>query len=556
MQHRRRTIALIVSIVALGSIALAAGLFYRSVMPGLSSARSEPSAIEVSFATWLLRASVPAADRARVSPESSDPAGIAAGQNTFRQKCEICHAYDGGGKTEIGSGQYPRPPALPSLNIMSLTDGEIFYYIRNGIRNTGMPAWSMPDHQLWQLVAYLRHLPTVTALSAEPLSTTEQANAPETAHYVGSIACKSCHTAIYDRWSKTRMANVVRDPKKHPDAIIPDLSKPDPLVTFTKDDIAFVYGSKWKQRYFKKVGDDYFPLPAQWDITNKIWRAYHVPNNADWWVPFYPADNAQRPTGPLCDGCHSVNYDIASRAVTEWNVGCERCHGPGSAHVAKPVRETIANPARLNFVHANDTCIQCHSQGRPLKNPIEGKYYDWPVGFQVGLNLDDFWKLEEHKLGETTFTHFADGTAHKNRMQGNDFVTSLMYARGVTCFSCHDPHGSENDAMLRQPGNGVCLACHGPNTQNGPHAVTIEAHTHHVAGSPGSQCAACHMPKIEQTIVGVNVSSHTFRFVYPDRTDSLKIPNACNVCHTDKSTAWATDALLRWKDRSPWRIGG
>ena len=72
------------------------------------------------------------------------------------------------------------------------------------------------------------------------------------------------------------MANVVRDPKEHPDAIIPDLSKPDPLVTFTKDDIAFVYGSKWKQRYFTKVGDDYFPLGAQWDVTHKRWRAYCV----------------------------------------------------------------------------------------------------------------------------------------------------------------------------------------------------------------------------------------------------------------------------------------
>ena len=85
--------------------------------------------------------------------------------------------------------------------------------------------------------------------------------------------------------------------------------------------------------------------------------------------------------------CHSVNYDIATKTVTEWNVGCERCHGPGSAHVAKPVRETIVNPARLDYVQANDTCIQCHSQGQPLKNPINGKYYDWPVGFQMGLNL-------------------------------------------------------------------------------------------------------------------------------------------------------------------------
>src|SRR5260370_18527934 len=93
---------------------------------------------------------------------------------------------------------------------------------------------------------------------------------PPGAHYVGSLACKTCHPQIYERWKKTRMANVVRDPKEHPDAILPDLSKPDPLVKFTKDDIAFVYGSKWKQRYFKKVGNDYFVLPAQRDITNQL----------------------------------------------------------------------------------------------------------------------------------------------------------------------------------------------------------------------------------------------------------------------------------------------
>jgi len=550
MMHRHRRTSVLVLAIA---IVLAAGavIVYRAVVPGLSSARREPPAIEAAIATWLLRASVPPIDRTRVNPLANDAAAIAAGQTLFREKCEICHAYDGSGKTEIGAGEYPRPPALRSLNVVALTDGEMFYHIRNGIRNTGMPAWSMPDEQLWQLVAYLRHLPNVAPLSPGAADDV----AVNDAHYVGSAACRRCHTAIYDRWKQTRMANVVRDPREHPDAIIPDLSKPDPLVTFTKDDIAFVYGSKWKQRYFKRVGDGFVPLSAQWDVTHKIWRKYFVPNGADWWVPFYPADNARRPTGPLCDGCHSVNYNITTKAVTEWNVGCERCHGPGSAHVAKPVGGTIINPARLDYVHANDTCIQCHSQGRPLRNPIDGAYYDWPVGFHVGLNLADFWMLEEHKLGETTFTHFADGTAHKNRMQGNDFVTSLMYARGVTCFSCHDPHGSGNEAMLRRPGNSLCLGCHGPNAQNGPHAATIEAHTHHKAGSAGSQCAACHMPKIEQTIADVNVSSHTFRFVYPAETESLKIPNACNICHADKSAAWATAALRRWNDRSPWRVG-
>src|SRR5690242_15226897 len=83
--------------------------------------------------------------------------------------------------------------------------------------------------------------------------------------YVGSTTCGDCHGEIYQRWSKTRMANVVTDPKVRPQAVIPDFSKPDPLLTFKLDDVAFVYGSKWKQRYFKRVGNDLYPLPAQWD---------------------------------------------------------------------------------------------------------------------------------------------------------------------------------------------------------------------------------------------------------------------------------------------------
>jgi predicted CXXCH cytochrome family protein len=172
----------------------------------------------------------------------------------------------------------------------------------------------------------------------------------------------------------------------------------------------------------------------------------------------------------------------------------------------------------------------------------------------MGLNLADFGQLEEHKLGETSFTHFPDGTAHKNRMQGNDFVQSLMYNRGVACFSCHDVHGTANPAQLGEPTGEICLTCHGTNTQNGPHAASIEAHTHHKPGSTGSQCVACHMPKIEQTIADVNVRAHTFRFITPAESDAYKIPNPCNVCHQDKSTAWAAAALKSWTDRSPWRL--
>ncbi|PPQ33976.1 cytochrome C [Rhodopila globiformis] len=566
MRPRFLLAALACVVLAVGATAAA---LYGYALPELSSARPEPPKVEIAIAAWLLRHSVPEADRAQRNPLESDRADIVAGRDLFREKCEICHGYDGSGRTQIGAGEYPRPPPLRAL-AASLTDGEMYYHIRNGIRNTGMPAWNMPERQIWQLVLYIRHLPITVPMSRQaasaamslhgafslaPPAVAAPGDAEPNRHYVGSAECRSCHAGIYDRWKTTPMANVVRDPRQHPEAITPDLSKPDPLVTFGKDDIAFVYGSLWKQRYFKKVGDDYFPEPAQWDITHHMWRKYFVRNGADWWAPLYPPDNFQRPTGPLCDGCHSVNYDINTRNPTEWNVGCERCHGPGSEHVKNPVRETIINPARLDYVHANDTCIQCHSQGRPLANPINGKYYDWPVGFHMGLNLDDFWKLEEHKLGETTFTHFPDGTAHKNRMQGNDFVQSLMYNRGVACFSCHDVHGTRYQAQLREPPAEMCFACHGTHTQNGPHTATIEEHTHHKPGSPGSQCIACHMPRIEQTIADVSVRAHTFRFITPAETDTYGIPNPCTTCHKDKPTSWAASALKTWQERSPWRMG-
>jgi formate-dependent nitrite reductase cytochrome c552 subunit len=115
-------------------------------------------------------------------------------------------------------------------------------------------------------------------------------------------------------------------------------------------------------------------------------------------------------------------------------------------------------------------------------------------------------------------------------------------------------HGTENSADLIKPANVLCLECHGPNSPNGPRAPSIEAHTHHKAGTRGGECVDCHMPKIEQTIADVNVRSHTFKFITPSDTDRLRVPNPCTGCHTDKNTKWATDALKTWTNVSPWRV--
>ena len=398
MSRRKRVILGTITV----AVVLVLGVVYRYIVSGGLIARQQPSALETNIAGWLLRLSVPESAKAQKSPLSKYAASQddTAGRDLYKEKCEGCHGFDGSGNTAIGNGVYPPPLDLRGSVVNQASDGELFYFIRNGIRNTAMPGWQMPDPDIWRLILFIRNLPKVAA----KVERMQSSGVRESTQYVGSAACRSCHTATYDRWSKTLMANVVRDPREHPDAIIPDLSIQNPLVTFSKDDIAFVYGSKWKQRYFKKVGDDYFPLPAQWDVRNKLWRAYKVKAGTDWWTPYYPDDNMARPTGPTCDGCHSVNYDIATKKVTEWNVGCEKCHGPGSEHVKQPLVSNIVNPARLNSVDATDTCVQCHSQGQPLTAPTAGKAYDWPVGFKMGKRLDDFWKLEESKPGETTFT--------------------------------------------------------------------------------------------------------------------------------------------------------
>ena len=545
-----------VCLAALILVVVALGAGYRYIVSGGLIARQKPPAVEVKVANAMLKLSVPAAAKARKNPLAAAYSGeldVTAGRDLFKQKCEVCHAFDGSGNSDTGSGVYPPPIDLRSQAIKKTTDGELFYFIGNGIRNTAMAGFRLPDQDIWRLIVYIRNLPKTASVSTSIAANT-QYGPGDSARYVGSASCKSCHSAVYEGWRKTRMANVVLDPREHPDAIIPDLSKADPLVTFSKDEIALVYGSKWKQRYFKKIGDDFFPLPAQWDVTNKVWRPYKVKAGTDWWTKYYPDDNMQRPTGPTCDGCHAVNYDIDAKKPAEWNVGCEKCHGPGGDHAKTPTSANIINPAKLNFVDANNTCIQCHSQGQPLMAAVAGKAYDWPVGFVMGKRLSDFWKLEEHQPGETTFTHFADGTAHKNRMQGNDFVNSAMYTHGITCATCHDAHGSANDALLRKPANVICLDCHGPGSPNGPRAASIQEHTHHREGSTGNECIACHMPAIEQTIADVNVRSHTFRFITPAMTDSLKVPNACNGCHTDKSTKWAADSLKTWGQFSPWRM--
>jgi mono/diheme cytochrome c family protein len=90
------------------------------------------------------------------------------GRNHWADHCATCHANNGSGETEIGRNLYPKAPDMRQRETQSLSDGELYYIIRNGVRMTGMPAWGEPeagdsDHETWILVLFIRHLPQVTA---------------------------------------------------------------------------------------------------------------------------------------------------------------------------------------------------------------------------------------------------------------------------------------------------------------------------------------------------------------------------------------------------------
>ncbi|MGB8842909.1 MAG: c-type cytochrome, partial [Aliidongia sp.] len=123
---RKITIAALALLLVLG----AGAIFYKGALPGLGSARPEPPAAESAIATWLLRHSVPEADRRQTNPLGGDRTDIVAGHGLFQKNCEVCHGFDGAGRTAIGAAEYPRAPALLPL-IVDLSDGELFYYIRN-----------------------------------------------------------------------------------------------------------------------------------------------------------------------------------------------------------------------------------------------------------------------------------------------------------------------------------------------------------------------------------------------------------------------------------------
>jgi len=158
---------LVIAIVAVVLVALVVAVATSLLHDGLS-ARATPTKFEIMVARNVRHLAIPSNARLAQNPLLDSPEDLRDAQLHFADHCAICHANDGGGQTMIGGGLYPKPPDLRLPETQNLTDGELFWIIENGVRFTGMPAFSNGGEHggmqgSWKLVHFVRHLPHLTA---------------------------------------------------------------------------------------------------------------------------------------------------------------------------------------------------------------------------------------------------------------------------------------------------------------------------------------------------------------------------------------------------------
>lgn len=131
------------------------------------SAREKPAPYETFLARQARRLASEPDAKSLKNPIEATPLAVAEARDHFADHCATCHGNRGDGKTQINAGLYPPAPDMRTAQTQDLSDGELFYIIKNGIRFTGMPGWGGSDEDNWKLVLFIRHLPELTPMELE-----------------------------------------------------------------------------------------------------------------------------------------------------------------------------------------------------------------------------------------------------------------------------------------------------------------------------------------------------------------------------------------------------
>ncbi len=149
------------SLVAFVIVIIVAGAVVYLAMSFSMSALQQPGLIETFVATRVRDWSISrAARRALPAAPEQDADSISKGSAIYGMACATCHGQDGRNPTPIGKSMYPRVPDLSSPDIQRMSDRELFWVVKNGVRLSGMPGFANidDDGQIWCVVYYVHSL--------------------------------------------------------------------------------------------------------------------------------------------------------------------------------------------------------------------------------------------------------------------------------------------------------------------------------------------------------------------------------------------------------------
>ncbi len=405
--------------------------------------------------------------------------------------------------------------------------------------------------------------------------------------YVSNATCAGCHEDAWNAWrgshhdlamqeatTETVLGDFANATTTH-HGVTTSFSYRDGRFLVSTDgpdgalkeyEVAYTFGIYPLQQYLVRFPDGHYQsLPLAWDTRSAneggqrwfhIYQGQHIaPTDELHWTKRSQNWNF------MCARCHSTNlrrnYDLESNSyATSWSdidVGCEACHGPGSAHLEwatqtpgasdqrKGLSTTLVDPMRrwvkapqaplATLEHTGvatqqlEVCAPCHSRRREIaeSDPGQGVFLDTHVPALISEPL-----------------YQPDGQILDEVYVYGSFVQSKMHGAGVVCSDCHDPHSLE----LLAKGNRLCTRCHDAGVYDTP------AHHHHPAHTTGSACANCHMPSRLYMVIDAR-RDHSIRIPRPDLSVRLGVSNACNQCHTERSAQWAHDSVRQWYAHAP-----
>ena len=351
--------------------------------------------------------------------------------------------------------------------------------------------------------------------------------------------------------------------------------RPEPNPPRVSKRVSMITGSHHMQAYWipGKYGNQQFNFPFTFLFEEQRW----VPRD-DVFLRDPQADRSFQTWNQNCLICHTTapqakqdpaTYVFETR-VAEFGISCEACHGPGLEHIRQnsdPLRRyalhqqgkgdsTIVNPSRLTSQKSAEVCSQCHA----VRYNVRKDWHETGPRYRPGKDgvLEEDSPLirpEENtrRRGDmlvTTNSHsilrgsfWADGMVRVSGREYNGLAYSPCFQRGkISCLSCHSMHHNidVDDQLARDmDGNQACTQCHQQ------YKTKLTAHTRHSASSSGSQCYNCHMP---HTTYGLLKGIRSHQITSPNVKTSLDTgrPNACNLCHLDKSLEWTAGHLEAW----------